>query len=83
MIAGIDGLGDELRVLRKSVVAALLREARRLVAEYNDNFVFDVQISIVVIVEFVGRNAVSREDYRSCDICGGRKAKGNKILIDL
>ena len=63
MIARIDGLGDELRVLRESVVAALLGEARRFVAQNNDDLVFHVEASIVVIVEFVGRRAISRE-YR-------------------
>ena len=83
VIAGVDGLGDELRVLRESVIAALLREARRFVAQNNDDLVFDVEAGVVVIVEFVGRGAVSREHDRRRDLSGRRKTERNEVLIDL
>ncbi len=43
MIPGIDGLGDELRVLREPMVATLFREAGRFVAQDDDNLVFYVK----------------------------------------
>ena len=83
VIAGVDGLGDQLRMLRQSVIAALFCEARRLVAQHNDDLVFDVEAGVVVVVEFVGGGAVSGEDERRRDLAGGRKAEGDEILIDL
>ena len=83
VIAGIDGLGNELRVLRESVVAAFFREARGFVAEHDHDFVFDIEPGVVVIVEFVGGGAVSRKDEGSRHLAGGGEAERDKILIDL
>ena len=83
MIASIDGLGDELRMLRQPVVAALVGESRGFVAQHDDNLVFHVEAGIVVIVEFVGGRAISRENHRGRDLAGGREAERNEILIDL
>ncbi len=44
MIARVDGLGDQLRMLRQPGISALGCESRGLVAQEQHNFVFDVQM---------------------------------------
>ncbi len=83
MIAGIDGLSDELRVLRQPVVAALLGEARRLVAKHDDNLVFHIEAGIVVVVELVGGDAISRKHEGRRHLARGGKTERNEVLIDL
>ena len=49
-----------MRVLASSA-AALALEALRLVAEDHNDFVGDVEVDEIVVVEFVGSDAVARE----------------------
>ncbi len=63
MVAGVDGLGDQLRVARHSLPAGFFGEGWRLVTKDDHNFVFDVDAGVVVVMEFVGGDAVAGEDY--------------------
>ncbi len=44
------------------MMAALLRETVRLVAEDDDDLVFHIQMRVVIVLKFVSRCTVSRKN---------------------
>jgi hypothetical protein len=52
VVAGIDGLGDDLSMSGQPLVEGFGGKALGLVSEHDNNFVFDIQTRVVVVVEF-------------------------------
>ena len=67
VIARVDGLGNQLRMLRQALVAALLAEDLGLVAEHQHDLVLHVHAGIIVVLKLVGRSAVAHEHDRTGD----------------
>src|SRR5580692_1356218 len=82
VIAGIDSFGDELGVAGRPLMIGLGDEAERLVAEDEDNFVFNVEAGVVVVIKFFGGDAIAGEDDWGVDGTGGGKAEGDVILVE-
>ena len=59
MIPRVDRLRDQLGVLRQPGIPALRGEARRLIAQDDDDLVFDVEMRVIVVAKFGRGRAVS------------------------
>ena len=65
MIPGVNRFGNQGRVLRESLVAAPGGEARRLVAEHDDDLTLHVDSGVIVVTELTGRRSVTgKHDWR-------------------
>ena len=60
------------------MIAFLHAELRRLVPEHYDNLVFDINSSIVVVLEFVGRGAIPGKTIAPCADPDEEKLNGTK-----
>lgn len=81
MVAGVDRLGDDLRVARHSLLAGLFGEGWRLEAESENDLIFDVDARVVVVVKFVGGDSVTHEDEWGMHRAGRRKTERYKVLL--
>ena len=59
MIPRVDRLRDQLGVLRQSGIPALRGETRRLVAQEDNNLVFDVEMRVIVVAKFGRGRAIA------------------------
>ena len=81
MISGVDRLGDELGVLRQPRIPALCGEARRLEAQEDHDFVFDVEMRVIVVAKFGRCRAIAGKHHGAGCVTGSGKTEGNEILI--
>ena len=82
VIAGVDGFGDELRMLGQALVSALLSKDLGFVAEHQHDLVFYVHAGIIVVLKLVGRSAVAGKHDRTGERARRRKIGRHKILIE-
>ena len=92
-IAGLNRLGDEIRVPRVPAppVAAfgvpfllvLVPEELRLVPQDEDDLVADIEVEVVVVSQLIGGSPVTRNNNLSLDLAAGREVDGDEILAQL
>ena len=80
VVPGINRFRDQLRVFGQASVAAFCRKSRGFVTEHDHDFVFHIEMRVIVIAEFRRGRSVSRKHDGAADFSRRRKAERDEIL---
>ncbi len=83
VIARIDRLGDQVGMLGHALVAAFLRETRGFITQQNHDLVLHVEVGVIVVLEFVGGDSVTRKHQRSIRRAYGGEVQRHIVFIEL